>query len=378
MTISGDANDRVEEVLRAVVECASDGRIAQEVFNEIVERFRLPARYFRAIEGALLELGIEVAEELESHRVEEGNDDDDKGWDADGFGLFLSKTRHRVLTSDEVVTLSKRVEAGQLARQALQLTDASRLTQQVKRDLEHRIADGEDARNEFARSNLRLVVNIASRYQGHGLELEDLVQEGWFGLTRAIEKFDYRKGFRFSTYATWWITQSLQRAVTNQGSAIRLPVQAADDLRRLKRFRAALRAELQRAPSVAELARAADLDERAVVHLLRYRSAPRSLDASLAVHGTSLVDVVADPSPFDPANVVEQVDEIARISRIVDGLPPLEREVLIYRFGLDPEGKAKSYEKVAALIGVGPRRVRRLEQEAISTLLKMMDAKEGH
>ena len=371
---------RIAEVLQAIIENAADGRIGQDTFDRIIDEHELPSRYYSVVQTRAASLGITVVDQIE---VELDADEYDtgegetKGWENDGFGTFLSRARHRVLRSEEVVILAKRIEAGQLARRALELTDSTFLTPQGRHDLEHRIQDGNDARNEFAHSNLRLVISIASRFQGKGLPLEDLVQEGWFGLARAIDKFDYKKGFKFSTYATWWITQALQRAVTNQGSAIRLPMQAADDLRRLKRLRSALRAELHRTPTVAELASAAGLDETTVAHLLRYRYAPRSLDAELISEGMTLVDVVASPLTVDPAQIVEQLDEAAWMYRLVEELPAIKRDVLIYRFGLDPSGKSRSYENVAALLGCGPRRVRRIEREALSELMKLVSSQDG-
>ena len=173
--------------------------------------------------------------------------------DEDLVRVYLDEIgRHELLTKDDEARLAQEIDAGRVARAKLE--QAGRTKRSERRALEAAVERGEQARREFIQSNLRLVVSIAKKYQASGLPLLDLVQEGNLGLMHAVEKFDWRKGFKFSTYATWWIRQAIQRGIANTGRTIRLPAHAGDNLLRLHRVRAQLEAELEREPTVAELA----------------------------------------------------------------------------------------------------------------------------
>src|SRR4249919_427986 len=191
--------------------------------------------------------------------------------------LYLEDVgRHDLLTKDDEVRLAQAIEAGVVARNELEA--AKKLTPTQRRTLRRGIRQGEEAHRQFVNSNLRLVVSIAKKYQSSGLPLLDIVQEGNLGLIHAVDKFDWRKGFKFSTYATWWIRQAIQRGIANSGRTIRLPVHAGDNLLRLHRVRAQLEAELEREPTVVELARELDVAEEKVVEVLRYAVDTVSLD----------------------------------------------------------------------------------------------------
>lgn len=369
-TLEGE--DLLATVVEAIKASAVDARVDQETFNRLVAAHRLPARSYRAVQLAVAEAGLDVVDRLDDdyNSADEDKADETEGWDGDGFGVFLARTRHRVLTASEEVELAQRVEAGELARQALTRPAAS-LSEAGRRDLRRRLADGDEARNEFARHNLRLVIKLSAGFQGRGLPLDDLVQEGWFGLAHAIDKFDYRRGFKFSTYATWWIRQALQRAVDNLGSTIRIPVHAADELRRVKRFRWALKTELHRKPTTAELAAAAGLDEATVKNLLRYQSAPRSLDGLLSPDGFRLMDVLPDRSLPDPADEAERLDEAVWVRRLVSDLDPREGDILFLRYGLDAGGQPRTLEEVGALLGLTRERVRQIESKAIAHMKEL-------
>ena len=185
--------------------------------------------------------------------------------------------RHQLLTKDDEARLAQDIEAGKAARETLDTVNKG-LTRTEKRDLQKLVREGEDAQRQFVQSNLRLVVSIAKRYQASGMPLLDLVQEGNLGLIHAVEKFDWRKGFKFSTYATWWIRQAIQRGIANAGRTIRLPVHAADNLARLQKERAGLEARLGRPASLDELAAELDLAPERVKELIPHLAEPVSLE----------------------------------------------------------------------------------------------------
>ncbi len=234
--------------------------------------------------------------------------------------------------------------------------------------LAKRVAAGDDrARKEMVAANLRLVVHWARRYQDRGVELSDLIQEGTFGLIRAVEKFDWRRGFKFSTYATWWVRQSLQRAVHNHGQAIRLPMEAAERSRRVDNVSRELAADLGRAPTEEEIAIASNLSQSQLSDVRHAARVVASLDQAVGPEGeTSLGDLVVGPE----TSFEEDIDDsISRdmLRKAVEGLDALERAVVTLRFGLNGDRPA-SLEATARILGIGPRRARRLEASALSRL----------
>jgi RNA polymerase primary sigma factor len=235
-------------------------------------------------------------------------------------------------------------------------------------ELAKRVAAGDhEARNQMIAANLRLVVHWARRYQDRGVDLADLVQEGTFGLLRAVEKFDWERGFRFSTYATWWIRQALQRAVQQHGRTIRIPLEVGEHLQRLDAVAAELAGQLGRQPTEAELDEATGMsaDQRAGLEGIARVSA--SLDQPAASDSsTSLGELVA-PDETDWVGDVDQDLVLQRVRGAVDRLPDLQRDVLRLRFGFEGDSPA-SLQATAERLGIGVRRVRRAEQEALAAL----------
>ena len=265
--------------------------------------------------------------------------------------------RHHASTSTDPMTLFM----NQIGRYPL-------LTAAEEVELAKRIERGDDkAKERMINSNLRLVISIAKRYQGHDVPLLDLVQEGSIGLNRAVEKFDWRKGFKFSTYATWWIRQACQRAVSNLSKTIRVPTHVHERRLKLARIRRELMAELDREPTLEELAEAAGFELQHVDEALDAADAPVSLNQRVgSEEEAELGDLFSDPSADDPAG--EAVDSLRRLEvrRAVARLSERERRVLELRFGLD--GDPQPLEAIGKELGISRERVRQLEGDAMEHL----------
>ncbi len=286
--------------------------------------------------------------------------------DEDLVRLYLSEIgRHPLLSKDDEVLLAQRIEDG--ARAAARLGDPG--TSPTERAaLRRLVRRGEDAERLFIVSNLRLVVSIAKRYQASGLPLLDLVQEGNLGLMHAVEKFDWRKGFKFSTYATWWIRQAITRGIANTGRTIRLPVHAGDLVTQLRKARVRMENQLGRPADVAELSAELGLTVEKVSEALRFSSEPISLSEPVSDEGEAEVgDLIEDVSaiaPFDAAAAALLPDQI---TRMLAHLEPREREVLRMRYGLD-RGEPRTLEEVGAQFHLTRERIRQIEARAISKL----------
>jgi len=282
--------------------------------------------------------------------------------------LYLNDIgRHDLLTKDDEVRLSQQIEAGTEARVQLEAGGKS-LTPAKRRELRKTVVAGDDATRTFINANLRLVVSIAKKYQASGLPLLDLVQEGNLGLMHAVEKFDWRKGFKFSTYATWWIRQAIQRGIANTGRTIRLPVHAGDQITRVQKARERLEGELGRAPSLVELAHETGMTERELTEVLQYASAPRSLSETVGEDAeTELGDLVGDasaPSPFDEVAANLMMSEVEKLLAPLDGR---ERQVLRLRYGLDG-GDVRTLDEVGEHFNLTRERIRQIEARAMSKL----------
>jgi RNA polymerase primary sigma factor len=257
----------------------------------------------------------------------------------DSLTLFMNEAgRYPLLTAAEEVALAKRVERGDAA-----------------------------AKERMINSNLRLVVSIAKRYQGHGLQLGDLIQEGVIGLNRAVEKFDWRKGFKFSTYATWWIRQACQRAVSNQSATIRVPTHVHERRVKLNRARQRLQAASGDEPTQEDLAKATGLELRYVEEALGAVEASVSLNQAVGAEGEGeLGDLFADPNSLDPEAEAAEAIRARSVREAVRALPERERRVLELRFGFD--GEPTSLEQIGRELKISRERVRQVERDALAAL----------
>ena len=281
--------------------------------------------------------------------------------------LYLTDIgQYKLLTKDDEVRLAQLIETGVAARDELAATP--NVTPARKRELRRVARDGETAERLFVQSNLRLVVSIAKKYQASGLPLLDLIQEGNLGLMHAVEKFDWRKGFKFSTYATWWIRQAITRGIANTGRTIRLPVHAGDTLARLQKARSRLELKMGRPATIAELAIECEMPEDRVSEALRFASEPLSLSEPLREDGDAeLGDVVQDPSAESPFEMAASALLPGEIDKLLSPLDPRERDILKLRFGLD-RGEPRTLEEVGEYFNLTRERIRQIEARAMSKL----------
>ncbi len=281
--------------------------------------------------------------------------------------LYLTDIgQYPLLTKDDEVRLAQAIESRWEAEE--ELKSRKGITPTRRRELNRAVRDGEKAQRTFVQSNLRLVVSIAKKYQASGLPLLDLIQEGNLGLMHAVEKFDWRKGFKFSTYATWWIRQAITRAIANTGRTIRLPVHAGDTLARVQKAQARLELKLGRPATLSELGAEVELPEDKLIEALRFRAEPLSLSEPLREDGDAeLGDVVEDRSAESPFEMAATALLPVEINRLLAPLDEREREILRLRFGLD-RGEPRTLEEVGEHFNLTRERIRQIEARAMSKL----------
>ncbi len=293
-----------------------------------------------------------------------------RGWsgeEEDLLQLYLNDIgKHPLLTRADEVHLGELVLAGRRAATELaklgDRVDSSRLAELEERQ---RLAD--DAARRFVRANLRLVVSIAKKYQSSGLPLLDLIQEGNFGLIHAVERFDPRRGFKFSTYATWWIRQTIARGIANTGRTIRLPVHAGDQLLAIRIANTAFEVRNGRTPTPSELATAASLPSKKVEELIPYLADPLSLSDRINEDDIELGEMVEDTGSVAPDVAALDAMLPAQVNELLSVLEPREREILCLRYGLD-RGKPRTLEEVGECFGLTREGVRQAELKAIAKL----------
>ena len=292
---------------------------------------------------------------------------------SDPVKMYLREIgRVSLLNAEQEVSLAQRIEAGVHAEERLADLNASgeigSLEPAVKAALRRQARDGEAAKSELTQANLRLVVSIAKRYLGRGLPMLDLVQEGNLGLMRAVEKFDYTKGFKFSTYATWWIRQAITRAIADQSRTIRIPVHMVESMNKVHRMQRQLAQELEREPTVEELAQKAELPEAKIREILRLGQDPLSLDSPVGDEDDSFLgDFIEDQQAAMPADVATARSLSEQITESLGELSEREKEVVRMRFGLDDD-QPHTLEEVGQRFGVTRERIRQIESKTLAKL----------
>jgi RNA polymerase primary sigma factor len=336
-------SDHLQEPLAALVaEGEREGCLNLSRFNEFVAEHELDDEDVRGVYEQLDEGGIEVSDDCGRTGEKESTyvNGDLAVATTDALQLFLNEAgRWPLLTAEEEVELAKRIERGD-----------------------------KEAKERMINSNLRLVVSIAKRYQGHGLSLLDLIQEGIIGLIRAVEKFDWRRGFKFSTYATWWIRQAVQRGVANKSRTIRIPVHIAEREQRIARAERTLAPKLGRQPTEEEVAKQARLPLKQVQEVRKAARAVTSLDRPI---GSENEGALGDLFASQEAQPEEEVDvslEQDVLRRAVAQLPEREREVVKLRYGLNGDRDPASLEAIGKQLGLTRERVRQIEVNALEQL----------
>ena len=307
----------------------------------------------------------EESEELDTETIESNllNDVETR----DLVGLYLSDaTNHELLSKDEEVALAKRMERGLAARE--ELSRKKRRSVKERQDLLDQIEDGWRARETLITSNTRLVISVAKKYMGYGVSFLDLIQEGNIGLMRAAKKFDYSRGYKFSTYATWWIRQAVTRALADQGRTIRVPVHLSEQLSKMFRMQHQLRQELDRDPTMDELAGSLSVPTTKVEDMMRVAKHTLSLEMPTNHEGDAVLgDFIEDVESPDPNELATQALLAQNINEVLESLPPREVRVLQLRYGI-PDGKKHTLREIGQKMGVTRERIRQIERQGLNRL----------
>jgi RNA polymerase primary sigma factor len=322
------------EIQTLLDDAAEEGFVRADELESLAEAHELEAEDLEALNAALEERGVEIREPAEERTYEA----DAPPASADSLQMFMNEIgRYPLLTAAQEVALAKRVERGDRA-----------------------------AKERMINCNLRLVVHVAKRYRGHGVPFGDLIQDGVIGLNRAVEKFDYRKGFKFSTYATWWIRQAVQRSVAGQARTIRVPTHVHERRQTLNRHARKLETELGRPATPEELAKVSGLKLQHVEEALSVPEARASLNSPVGDDDGELGDLFADEYADDPEALAEDALRSLAVREALAQLPERERRILELRFGID--GEPKSLEAIGAELGLTRERIRQLETQALARL----------
>lgn len=321
--------------------------------------------------------GSSVWDEDESATLRQARKDAELTASADSVRAYLKQIgKVALLNAEQEVSLAKRIEAGLYATHKMEEMEAAfaagdkdaKLTPAVKRDLRAIARDGRKAKNHLLEANLRLVVSLAKRYTGRGMAFLDLIQEGNLGLIRAVEKFDYSKGYKFSTYATWWIRQAVTRAMADQARTIRIPVHMVEVINKLGRIQRELLQELGREPTPQELSKEMDISEEKVLEIQQYAREPISLDQTIGDEGDSqLGDFIEDSEAVVAVDAVSFTLLQDQLQDVLETLSEREAGVVKLRFGLT-DGMPRTLDEIGQVYGVTRERIRQIESKTMSKL----------
>ncbi|MGI8651896.1 MAG: RNA polymerase sigma factor [Geodermatophilaceae bacterium] len=310
-------------------------------------------------------------DEEESEALRQARKDAEMTASADSVRAYLKQIgKVALLNAEEEVDLAKRIEAGLYAAERVRIneTESRKVSPQLRRDLNWIVRDGERAKNHLLEANLRLVVSLAKRYTGRGMAFLDLIQEGNLGLIRAVEKFDYTKGYKFSTYATWWIRQAITRAMADQARTIRIPVHMVEVINKLGRIQRELLQDLGREPTPEELAKEMDITPDKVLEIQQYAREPISLDQTIGDEGDSqLGDFIEDSEAVVAVDAVSFTLLQDQLTSVLQTLSEREAGVVRLRFGLT-DGQPRTLDEIGQVYGVTRERIRQIESKTMSKL----------
>ncbi len=365
---------QIDEVKDLITRGKEQGFLTSEEIGAALVQAELPPESMDAVLQVFNDEGIEI--------VEPAEDDDEPGRAAllrkeeelalkaptnDPVRMYLKEIgKVPLLTAEEEVDLAKRIEAGLFASE--KLATSRKIADKTRRDMEAIERDGQLAKKKLVEANLRLVVSIAKRYVGRGMLFLDLIQEGNLGLIRAVEKFDYTKGYKFSTYATWWIRQAITRAIADQARTIRIPVHMVETINKLIRIQRQLLQDLGREPTPEEIAKEMDLTPDKVREILKVSQEPVSLETPIGEEEDShLGDFIEDSDAVVPVDAASFILLQEQLDSVLHTLSEREKKVIQLRFGLT-DGHPRTLEEVGREFGVTRERIRQIESKTLSKL----------
>jgi len=352
----------------AVVDAATEGLKLDETVVTGKDGVEVAPTEEDAAEGST---DFEWDEEEESEALRQARKDAELTASADSVRAYLKQIgKVALLNAEEEVDLAKRIEAGLYGAERLRQVEeeGQKLPPQMRRDLNWIVRDGERAKNHLLEANLRLVVSLAKRYTGRGMAFLDLIQEGNLGLIRAVEKFDYTKGYKFSTYATWWIRQAITRAMADQARTIRIPVHMVEVINKLGRIQRELLQDLGREPTPEELAKEMDITPDKVLEIQQYAREPISLDQTIGDEGDSqLGDFIEDSEAVVAVDAVSFTLMQDQLTSVLQTLSEREAGVVRLRFGLT-DGQPRTLDEIGQVYGVTRERIRQIESKTMSKL----------
>jgi len=366
------------------------GSLSSSELLDVLEGLDLGSEQMDKIYDTLENLGIDTAGEDYIPEMAEGTDPSleaieeipeeevvDPSAMADSFGtddpvrMYLKEIgKVNLLTSEEEIALAQKMDAGNTAKEQLEELEKSgdEVPEEVKKELNKLIREGERAKQKLAEANLRLVVSIAKRYVGRGMQFLDLIQEGNLGLIKAVEKFDYTKGYKFSTYATWWIRQAITRAIADQARTIRIPVHMVETINKVIRVSRQLLQELGHDPTPEEIAEEMNMPVERVREILKIAQEPVSLETPIGEEEDShLGDFIPDEDASEPAEAASFTLLKEQLVEVLSTLTPREEKVLKLRFGIE-DGRTRTLEEVGKEFNVTRERIRQIEAKALRKL----------
>jgi RNA polymerase primary sigma factor len=370
--VPDDTDDLNQTTINELVARGQEaGELSVTELRDALDAADLGAEMISALVTRLTNAGVEIVENEDqpASRSPVTRATAEQAGTADLVRMYLREIgKVPLLTAEQEVELSKRVEAGLFAEHKLDST--ADLDPKLRDDLRALVRDGHAAKQQLVSANLRLVVSVAKKYGGRGMTLLDLVQEGNLGLIRAVEKFDYAKGYKFSTYATWWIRQAIGRALADQARTIRIPVHVVEQINKITRLQRQMVSVLGREPTDEDLAVELDMAVEQVVELRRYAQDTVSLETSVGDDGDSVLgDFIQDGDATSPADAASHGAMQDEIEGVLSALSPREREVVRLRFGL-ADGKQHTLAEVGNRLGLTRERIRQIERDTLRELRK--------